>query len=263
MSQIRQHRSTFRFYEELNDFLPRERRKIAFEFAFNGTPSVKDCVEAIGVPHPEVDLILVDDESVGFDHLLRGGERVAVYPVFERLDITPLTHLRPKPLREARFILDVHLGKLARYLRLLGFDTKYERDCDDATLAATSSTERRILLTRDKGLLKRSEVSRGHWLRNTQPRLQIAEVVAAFDLYGAVRVFSRCMICNHVLETVDEDTVRDELPAGLRGRLARIARCRGCDRLYWPGSHYDKLVDLVTRVVSSDVHLAPDAGPPD
>lgn len=263
MPQYPRHTSTFRFYEELNDFLPAQRRKVAFEFTFNGTPSVKDCVEALGVPHPEVDLILVDDESVGFDRLLRGGERVAVYPMFERLDITPLNHLRPKPLRETRFVLDVHLGKLARYLRLLGFDTRYERDCDDATLATISSAERRILLTRDKGLLKRSEVTRGHWLRNTQPRRQIAEVVDAFDLGEAVQVFSRCMVCNHTLEIVEEAAVRDDLPAGLRGRLARIVRCRGCARLYWPGSHYDKLVSLVTGLVSSDAHFAPNAGPPD
>lgn len=255
--------STFRFYEELNDFLPAERRKIAFDFAFNGTPSVKDCIEALGVPHPEVDLIFVDDVSVGFDHLLRGGERVAVYPMFERLDITPINHLRPRPLRESRFVLDVHLGKLARYLRLLGFDASYDRACADSTLAAISRKERRILLTRDKGLLKRKEVTRGYWLRNTQPRLQIAEVVEVLDLYSAVRIFSRCMVCNHPLETVDEAIVRDELPAGLRGRLGRISRCRSCGRLYWPGSHYERLVDLVTNLISSDAYLSPNAGAPD
>lgn len=261
MSDNRQQVSTFRFYEELNDFLPPERRKIAFDFAFNGTPSVKDCIEAIGVPHPEVDLILVDDVSTGFDRLLKGGERVAVYPMFERLDITPLSHLRPRPLREPRFVLDVHLGKLARYLRLLGFDTSYDRAHADPRLAAIATKERRILLTRDKGLLKRKAVTRGYWLRNTEPRLQIAEVVEALDLYSAVRVFSRCMVCNHTLETVDEALVRDELPAGLRGRLGWISRCQGCGRLYWPGSHYDRLVDLITHLISSDAYFSPRAGP--
>ena len=211
---------------------------------------MKDCIEAIGVPHPEVDLIIVDDVSVGFDHLLNGGERVTVYPMFERVDITPLTRLRPSPLRELRFVLDVHLGKLARYLRLLGFDTIYDRDYVDATIAAISRRERRILLTRDKGLLKRNEVTRGYWLRNIQPKLQIAEVVEAFDLYRLVRVFSRCMVCNHNLETVDEASVRDALPAGLRGQFEQVSRCPGCGRLYWPGSHYDRLVDLVTALIS-------------
>ncbi len=245
-----QQRTTFRFYEELNDFLPPDRRKVAFDYAFNGTPSVKDSIEAIGVPHPEVDLILVDDVSVGFDHLLHGGERVAVYPMFERVDISTLTHLRPNPLREPRFVLDVHLGKLARYLRLLGFDTIYDRDYDDATIAAISRKERRLLLTRDKGLLKRKEVTRGYWLRNFQPRLQIAEVVEAFDLQRVVRVFSRCMVCNHTLETVAEASVRDALPAGLRGQFEQVSRCAGCGRLYWPGSHYDRLVELVRSLVS-------------
>ena len=245
-----QQHTTFRFYEELNDFLPPERRKIAFDYAFNGTPSVKDSIEAMGVPHPEVDLILVDDVSVGFDHLLSGGERVAVYPVFERVDIAPLSRLRPEPLREPRFVLDVHLGKLARYLRLLGFDTIYDRDYGDATIVAISVEERRLILTRDKGLLKRREVTRGYWLRNTQPRRQIAEVVEVFDLHGAVRVFSRCMVCNHILETVEESCVRDALPEGLRGQFKRISRCRGCCRLYWPGSHYDRLVDLVGNLIS-------------
>ncbi|MDH3338214.1 MAG: Mut7-C ubiquitin/RNAse domain-containing protein [Gammaproteobacteria bacterium] len=241
--------ATFRFYEELNDFLPPDRRKVSFEFAFNGTPSVKDSIEAIGVPHPEVDLVLVDDVSVGFDHLLTGGERVAVYPVFERLDIAPLTRLRPEPLRDPRFVLDVHLGKLARYLRLLGFDTLYERSYADASIAAISVAQRRLILTRDKGLLKRKEVTHGYWLRNTQPRLQIAEVIEVFDLYRSVNVFSRCMVCNHALEIVDEVHVQDALPAGLRGQFEQVSRCPGCDRLYWPGSHYDKLVDLVRNLI--------------
>ena len=131
--------ASFRFYEELNDFLPRENRKRAFDYAFNGTPAVKDAIEAIGVPHTEVDLILVDGVSVGFAHLLQGGERVAVYPTFERLDISPLNRLRPQPLREPRFILDVHLGKLARYLRLAGFDAAYGDEADDAAIAARAA----------------------------------------------------------------------------------------------------------------------------
>ncbi len=249
--------TTFRFYEELNDFLASDRRKVAFDFAFQGTPSVKDSIEAIGVPHTEVDLILVDDVSVGFDHLLRGGERVAVYPMFEKFDIAPLTRLRPEPLREPRFVLDVHLGKLARYLRMLGFDTTYDRDYDDAAIAAISVNERRIVLTRDKGLLKRKEVTRGYWLRNTNSRLQIAEVIDVFDLRRLVREFRRCMICNHRLEKVAEAAVRHALPAGLRGQFTEVARCPGCERVYWPGSHYDRLVDLVRTLIAQEYNWRP------
>jgi len=242
--------STFRFYEELNDFLPEEKRKVDFDYAYNGTPSVKDAIEAIGVPHPEVDLILVNGRSVGFEHLLRGGERVAVYPVFERLDIAPLIRLRPEPLRVPRFILDVHLGRLARYLRMLGFDALYDAGYSDATIATIGAKDGRTILTRDKGLLKRNQVTRGYWLRHHDPRAQIAEVVAAFQLGSLVKVFTRCMVCNHELETVVESTVRDQLPAGLRGRFGRLSRCPGCRRLYWPGSHYERLAELVSQLVA-------------
>lgn len=244
-SSGRQRSATFRFYEELNDFLPPDRRRVAFDFGFKGTPSVKDTVEAIGVPHTEVDVILVDGESVGFDFLLRGGERVAVYPVFERLDVAALTRLRPKPLREPRFILDVHLGRLARYLRLLGFDATYDATRDDAAIVTIATTQRRIILTRDKGLLKRKAVTHGYWLRNTNPRRQLVEVVDALDLSGLVRAFSRCMVCNAGLETVDEEDVSDLLPAGVRGRFDHLACCPGCGRVYWPGSHYDRMLELL------------------
>lgn len=243
--------ATFRFYEELNDFLPADLRKVSFVRAFTGTPSVKDTIEAIGAPHTEIDLILVDGVSVGFDHLLRGGERVAVYPVFERLDISPVQHLRPAPLRETRFVLDVHLGKLARYLRLLGFDTLYAPDYDDASLARISSSQRRIVLTRDKALLKRREITHGRWLRHSDPREQLEEAVAAFDLGRHVQAFSRCLVCNHSLESVAESLVRDQLPPRVRDRYASIARCAGCGRLYWPGSHYDRLLGLVRRLLQT------------
>jgi uncharacterized protein with PIN domain len=241
--------ATFRFYQELNDFLPPERRKITFSYRFRGTPSVKDTIQAIGVPHTEIDLILVDGRSVGFDQLLSGGERVAVYPMFERLDITPVVRLRPKPLREPRFVADVHLGRLARYLRTLGFDTLYSNDYDDAALARISAADRRILLTRDKGLLKRSEVTRGYWLRHTDPRQQIAEVVAALQLSASARPFSRCIRCNGSLEPVSEAAVRQQLPVGLRGRYAEVSRCRGCAQLYWPGSHFDRLSVLINEII--------------
>src|SRR5690348_641805 len=154
----------FRFYEELNDFLRPELRKRTFRHAFSGTPAVKDVIEAIGVPHSEVDLVLIDGKSVDFGRRLRDGNRVAVYPVFERLDVTSLTRLRPRPLRRTRFVLDVHLGTLARYLRLLGFDTLYRNDYDDHQIVQVAQEQSRIILTRDKGLLKHRAVTRGRWV---------------------------------------------------------------------------------------------------
>jgi uncharacterized protein len=235
----------FRFYEELNDFLPPARRKRSFVYEFRGTPAVKDAIEALGVPHTEVDLVLVNGASVRFSHKLRGGERVAVYPVFERLDVSPITRLRPKPLRTPRFVADVHLGTLARHLRLLGFDTAYDNRANDADLARRSVEERRILLTRDIGLLKHRILTHAHYVRATDPARQLDEVVKALDLRARIKPFSRCMRCNGRLRRVPKRTVAGKLPARVRERVRAVSRCAGCGQLYWPGTHFDRLTRLV------------------
>src|SRR3972149_5285569 len=138
-------RLTARAYQELNDFLPPPRRGKEFEIGVNGTPSVKDVVESVGVPHTEVDVILVNGESVDFGRRVREGDRLAGYPQFEALDIPPLLPPPPAPLRQPRFALDGHLGRLAGYLRLFGFDCLYQTKWDDATLASVSAREERTL----------------------------------------------------------------------------------------------------------------------
>ena len=233
----------FRFYEELNDFLPRERRKVAFEQGFHGTPAVRDVIQAIGVPHTAVDLVLVDGCSVDFDHRLYGGERVAVYPQFERLDIGPLLRLRPQPLRQTRFILDVHLGKLARLLRLLGFDAAYERSWEDAEIIDRALSERRIILTRDRGILKQKRVTHGYWLRHTDPEEQLDEVVEALDLGGQAHPFSRCLECNGRIRSISKEAVEGLVDVRIHQRFDRFRRCESCGRVYWEGSHFRRLQD--------------------
>lgn len=238
----------FRFYEELNDFLAPSRRRHTFAYRFHGTPAVKDAIEAVGVPHTEVDLILVDDESVRFSHRLHGGERVAVYPVFERLDITPVTRLRPVPLRTPRFVADVHLGTLARYPRLLGFDTRCNNHSGDAELVRCSVAERRTLLSRDVGLVKHKVLTRAHYVRATDPGRQLEEIVRALDLGRWIRPFTRCMRCNGRLRRVAVASVVSQVPAGARTMQRRFARCGSCDRVYWPGTHFGRLTRIVAAL---------------
>lgn len=151
----------FRFYEELNDFLPASRQKTEFVWHFRGKPSIKDAIESLGVPHTEVDLILINGRSVSFEHHLFDGDRISVYPVFESLDISPVSRLGRPPLRDPAFICDVHLGRLARLLRMLGFDTLYSTSYSDPQIVHIAGTQRRIILTRDRGVLKRKAVCRG------------------------------------------------------------------------------------------------------
>ena len=241
--------SQFRFYEELNDFLPSKQRKRTFDYQYFGTPSVKDAIEAIGVPHTEVDLILVDGESVKFTCLLQGGERVAVYPVFERYDVAPVTHLRPRPLRQTRFILDVHLGKLARYLRLLGFDVLYRNDYEDHEIVRIATAEKRTILTRDKGLLKYDVVDRGHWVRATKPEIQVREILRAFQLEKAARPFSRCLECNALVQHLPNAHAMGRVPPEVVERYKEFSECRECGRVYWRGSHFDRMRRIVEELL--------------
>jgi len=241
----------FRFYEELNDFLPPGRRKVTFVHAWKGTASVKDIVESLGVPHTEVDLILANGESVDFAYRPKDGDRISVYPMFESFDISPAQRLRPRPLREPRFVLDGHLGRLARYLRMLGFDTLWSNDADDEKLAHISQQQTRTLLTRDQGLLKRKDVTRGYWVRSTAPREQLREVLERFDLYRAAAPFTRCMACNGVLRPAILDEVKERLPPRTARYYHEFWQCEGCARVYWEGSHVRRMETLLLEVLGS------------
>lgn len=243
----------FRFYEELNDFLAPERRKRAFPVPIDRGRSVKDAIESVGVPHTEVDLVLVDGASVRFEHVLRGGERVAVYPVFERLDIAPVVHLRPAPLREMRFVLDSHLGKLARHLRMAGFDCLWEVDYGDEEIVALSLVQTRVILTRDRDLLKRRAVERGHFVRETESEKQFREVVRAFQLERLLRPFTRCRVCNSMLRKVSRESVRGRVPEKVWISQEAFSECPDCGRIFWPGTHYERLSRIlrVSGAISS------------
>ena len=234
----------FRFYAELNDFLAPELRFRSFPLFFIDIATVKDKIEALGIPHTEVDLVLVNGEPVDFACRVKDGDRVSVYPVFEAFDIAPVSRLRPEPLREPRFVLDVHLGKLAAFIRMLGFDALYNNSYSDSELAAISKQERRILLTRDVGLLKRGAVSHGYFIRNTDVRAQLLEVARRFDLTRLIRPFSRCMRCNSLLLEAESEHVAG-LPGGVTREYAEFRRCPRCERIYWKGGHYRRMLQLI------------------
>ena len=244
------YRVTIRFYEELNDFLPQQDRKRDIEVSFSGARSIKDFIESLGVPHVEVDLILVHGASVDFNYLIMDGDRISVYPVFELLPIGGITRLRPGPLRQTRFVLDVHLRKLARRLRLLGFDTDYGENRDDPELAEISARENRILLTRDRGLLKRKIVTRGLIIRNTDPEEQVIEVLQRLHLRDSIKPFTRCIACNGEIAAVDMGSetftsLRDSIPPGVLAWCREYYVCTSCGKVYWKGRHYDRMCAMV------------------
>jgi uncharacterized protein with PIN domain len=243
--------ATLRFYAELNDFLPKGQRYRDCLLEFPADAPVRHLVEQFGVPHTELELVLLNGRSVGLEEPVPDGARLSLYPVFEAMDVTPLVRLRPWPLRVTRFVADAHLGRLARYLRLMGFDTRYENDAGDAELADCSMRERRILLTRDRALLMRREITHGCFVRPLKPLQQLIAVMQRCDLYDQTRPFTRCMVCNGTLEAVDKASVEVELPPRTRECFHRFWRCSGCRRIYWKGGHFARLQVLVEK------HLRP------
>ena len=235
---------TVRVYGSLNDFLPPQRRQITWPHVVGRRQSVKDLIESLGVPHPEIDLILVNGISVPFDYAVQSADRIAVYPRFTNVDIGTLTHVRPPPPDTVRFVVDVHLGTLARRLRLIGLDTAYRPDANDAELAELADRERRILLTRDQGLLKRRLVVHGYFVRETRPHPQLVEVLRRFgplDLHP----FSRCLHCNDVLREVPKSAIDAALLPRTRQHYDQFQACAGCGRIYWKGSHWERLMHVI------------------
>jgi uncharacterized protein with PIN domain len=237
---------TFRFYEELKDFLPKDKRSQPFAITLKGNPSVKDTIEALGIPHTEVDLILVNSQPVEFSYKLKDKDYVSVYPVFESLDISDITSLRNNGLRNPKFVLDTHLGRLARYLRLLGFDTIYSNDFEDNEIIKISLDDNRIILTRDKGILKNNSVTHGYYIRSQKPKEQINEVIIRFHLESLVRPFTVCSLCNGKIVSVSKDSVTEHLKSLTKKHYNRFYMCSECKKIYWEGSHYKRIKNFIS-----------------
>lgn len=232
--------ATFTFFGELNDFLPPERRNIEFARPAGVTDSVKHVVESIGVPHTEIGRVAVNGAPAELSRHFEPGDRVEVYP-----------HELPIPLSDPKFVADGHLGRLAAYLRMLGFDTWYDCFADDAQLAEVSSREHRLLLTRDVGLLKRREVTQGYCVRSHRPHDQLRELSRRFSLRSQCAPFKRCMDCNGPLAPVAKDEVLGLLPPHTRETKDEFSRCLQCRKIYWQGTHYHRMTGWIRDLVET------------
>jgi uncharacterized protein with PIN domain len=208
-------------------------------------------IEALGVPHTEVELVLVNGESAGFDRLLAEDDRVAVYPKFERFDISPLLRVRERPLRRLRFVADAHLGGLARLLRMAGFDTLYDNNFQDDVIEAIAEAEDRVVLTRDRELLKRRTITHGCYVHSLKAAQQLRELVDRLDLAASIKPFTLCLHCNAPLRDVDKDSVRDQLPPSVRELHHEFNTCDVCRRVFWKGSHWKRMTTLLACAAST------------
>jgi uncharacterized protein with PIN domain len=244
--------AAFRFYAELNDFLPLERRQQTLCYRFNGHPGIKDPIEAFGVPHTEVALIVVNGQPVGFGYQLQANDRVSVYPFFTSLDITTLPPLRAPIPSEPRFILDVNLGKLAKFMRLLGFDSLYCNHYHDPDIVKIAVNEQRIVLTRDRRLLYAKQIQHGYWVRAVHVESQVKEVAQRYNLCQSAHPFVRCIVCNGMLAPVDKTAILDRLEPKTKLYYQRFRRCLHCQRIYWEGSHLEHIRRGFADVLNTD-----------
>ena len=244
-----------RCYAELNDVLPPEHRFKTFATSEDEGRSVSDLLTHLGISAGNVDLLLVNGESVDLSAPLHHGDRVSAYPIFETFDISPLEKLRSAPLRQPRFVLDAHLGRLAFHLRMLGFDAVYRTDVDDDTLADISIREGRVLLSRDRRLLERGEIIRGHRVRETNPRLQLMEIVQRLDLYRLISPFTRCIRCNSVLQFVDKLAILHRLPPRVIESYSEFRICPGCGKVYWQGTHVQRMKAFIEEALKERNNL--------
>jgi len=251
-------KATLRCYAELNDFLPRRHRQRDLIARFVPPVPVRHLIANAGVPPAAVELVLLNGVSVGFDARVEDGDRISIYPVFESFDVSGLLRVRGTPLRQVHFVADAHLGRLARYLRMLGFDTLFDNDFGDNELARLSREEGRILLTRDRGLLMRRGITHACYLPQLPPREQLVWVVERLQLTGLLRPFSRCTACNGDLVTAAVGDVVGSVPDGVLRRNKRFWRCRGCGRVYWKGSHYARMREFVARVRGGECGILTD-----
>ncbi len=229
-------KATFSFIAELNDFLPHPRKNTPFSLEFAPHQSLKHLVESLGVPHTEIGLVLVDEQPVDASNRLQDGAWVTVYPADSSLEGEPC------------FILDNHLGQLATYLRMLGFDCLYRNDYQDDELARVAVDEERVLLTRDRRLLMRKAIRRGYCIHQTDPRLQAAEVLRRFKLSGQVKPFQRCLRCNHPLQVVQKQDIIERLEPLTKKYFEEFRLCPACNQIYWKGSHFEHMQALILEL---------------
>ena len=231
---------------DLDFFLPSRTRRKDIARSLSEKTSVKDVIESCGVPHPEVDLIVVNGQEVDFDYGVMNDAEIEVYP--PNIQSPQFRQKRLQVHAISRFVADGHLGKLARNLRLLGFDVAYDPRAHDRQLLDVIDRENRALLTRDRRLLMHAVVRTGYCPRSQDPDEQTVEVIRRFNLLGLIAPFTRCLRCNASLQEITKADIIEELEPLTKIYYEQFRRCTGCGQIYWPGSHFPKLQKRLEKI---------------
>lgn len=238
-----------RFYEELNAFIPQDLRKKRFTHTLKVQTSVKDLIESFNIPHTQVNMILVNSEQAEFGHLINDHDDVSVFPYFHRFDVTNLTKITHPEPQTIRFVVDNHLKNLARDLRMLGLDTIYNESNATSKLIALANSQDRILLTKNRNVLKYNILNYGYYVYAKQKDDQLEEVIMQFKLTDKIRFLSRCLECNTKIKSIEKEKVCDRLPIKVREKHSTFTYCPNCDRIFWKGTHYEMMVQKFEKIL--------------
>ena len=244
-------KATFIFQGDLPSFLPLQHRTGIYIARFQGRQSVKHLIESAGIPHTEVIRVKVNQKPVSMNYIVEDSDSIEVTPINETGDLDSIQEanaLDSVLASSNRFILDNHLGRLAGYLRLLGFDCLYDHRLEDTALAELACQEHRILLTRDRRLLMRKIITSGYCVRSLIPEEQVVEVLKRFRLTNRIQPFRRCLRCNALLEPIGKDVILERLQPLTRQYFNDFHHCINCDQIYWKGSHYEKMLQFIHRI---------------
>jgi uncharacterized protein with PIN domain len=243
---------TFIFHDYLQQLLKKELRAASpLLHHLNRRASIKDAIESLGIPHPVIDSLTVNDREVGFDHILLDNDTVEATPLTPPVDPFTPTILRPEALEKISFVVDVNAGRLALFLRMLGFDTVYGNDIRNGRLAEIAQSQNRILLTRDTTLLKRKIIMHGYLLREQNPNRQLVEVVRLYDLSSKIKPLNRCIPCNGLLVPISKEVIMDRLEPLTKKYYHSFHICEDCRKVYWPGSHQEKIYAFIDDILES------------
>jgi uncharacterized protein with PIN domain len=225
---------------------------VRFGYAFSGAISILEAFQSLEIPPDEIDLILANLQSVGLDYMLQDGDSISVYPVFELFDISDISRLRERPLRNPTFICDVHLGRLCKYLRMLGWDTLYSNQYTPDDLIAISGQEKRLLLSKNYQLTRNKKVTRSYWVRSSNPLEQIKDLINKLDLSNRSMPLTRCLNCNHILMQVEKHEILHRLQPRTAMYYNEFFNCPSCDQIYWKGSHFENMVEFIRHSIQEE-----------
>ncbi len=236
---------------DLVDLLPKNRRHRTIRLILDRRASIKDIIESQTIPHTEIGRMEMEGRQLSFRHIGENGERIHLHPFSRHTPLTTATVLRPEPLENIAFMCDSTVSRLGRHMRMAGLDTANAPEASLVEVGSQASAAGRILVSRNRDLLKCRTVNFGQLIRSVHHRLQLREVFVRFRPENLIAPFSRCLVCNSTLVAVDKEEILHLLEPLTRKYYHSFKKCSACNKIYWHGSHIVRMEQLLRSTLAA------------